>query len=433
MNPKKIQSTIKKAITFHQKGQLPKAEQLYKKVLKADPYCVDALHFYGLLHFSRGQAEKAIELILASIGLDPNYIDAYLNLGNIYLKAARLPDAQKCYEKALEIDPNHTGVQTNFGILLKCQRLFEDSIKHLAAVTKSLPTSGEAYLNLANTYKASGQYEQALENYRKAAEHSPQLEEAYYGIIKSSRCLGKREFAIEAIEGLSNFAEASPIVPHMLAAWTGKDKPERASDEYVRTVFDRYAESFESSLTSLGYIGPALLGDTLKELFPAKASNLRVLDAGCGTGLALAQLKPYASKIVGMDLSPKMLDQARQKGGYDQLICASLEVGVARYYEYFELVASIDTLIYFGNLSHVLTVTRDALKNGGYLVFTLESSCKADGYELCQSGRYAHTETYIAELLASLFYNICELRSCVIRKELGEDVKGFLIVAQKKN
>ena len=53
MQPEKIQSTIKKAIALHQMDKLPKAEQLYKKVLKADPYNVNSLHFYGLLHFNR--------------------------------------------------------------------------------------------------------------------------------------------------------------------------------------------------------------------------------------------------------------------------------------------------------------------------------------------------------------------------------------------
>ena len=422
---------MKKAITFHQKEQLSKAEQLYKKILKADPYYVDALHFYGLLHFSRGQAKKATELILASIGLNPDYFDAYLNLGNIYFKSARLPDAKKCYEKALELNPDHAGVQTNFGIMLKCQQMFDESIKHLTAVTESSPTSGKAYLNLASTYKVSGDFEQALENYKKAAENNPQLIDAYRGIVLCSRYLGKPETAREAIESLGRNVKDSPMVPHMLAAWTGDDLPRRASDDYVRAAFDAYADSFESSLAKLGYMGPVLLGDALKEIFPTPSSNLVVLDGGCGTGLGHAYLKPYASKLIGMDLSQKMLDQARQKEDYNQLICASLETGIARYDGYFDLIASIDTLIYFGDLDQVLTVMHTALKSGGQLVFTLEYSEKTDSYELCQSGRYAHSEAYVSELLSSLAYTVSSVRHCVVRKELGEDVKGLLVVAQK--
>ena len=431
MNPAKIQSTIKKAIALHQMDKLPKAEQLYKKVLKADPYCVDALHFYGLLHFNRGQAGKATELILAAIGLDPGYVDAYLNLGNIYLKTARLEDAQKCYEKALDIDPDHAGVLTNFGILLKAQLLFDASIKHLKAVTESSPTSGEAYCNLASTYKAANQPELALETFKKAVECNPQLVEAYHGIIATSRILKRPETAIEAIEALGTINIESPTVSHMLAAWSGEDVPPRASDDYVRATFDKYADSFESSLARLGYRGPALVGDALRELIPVAAQDLSILDAGCGTGLAHTHLKPYAKKLLGMDLSSKMLDQARQKGGYDQLVCASLETGVARYHEHFDLIVSIDTLIYFGDLSRVLEVMHDALKYGGYLVFTLECSEQAAGFELCQSGRYAHSRDYVAQQLELLAYSTTTLRPCVVRTEFGQDVEGLVVVAQK--
>ncbi|MCX4239251.1 class I SAM-dependent DNA methyltransferase [Paraliomyxa miuraensis] len=52
--------------------------------------------------------------------------------------------------------------------------------------------------------------------------------------------------------------------------------------------------------------------------------DLDVLDAGCGTGLCAPLLRPLARTLVGVDLSGKMLDQARRRGGYDELIEAEL-------------------------------------------------------------------------------------------------------------
>jgi predicted TPR repeat methyltransferase len=431
MNPAQVQSTVNKAIALHRLNQLPKAEKLYKKVLKADPYCVSALHFYGLLRFNRGQIGKATELILAAIGLDPDYIDAHLNLGNIYLKTARLSGAQKCYEKALEIDPTYMAVMTNLGVLLRYQRKFDESIRYLTKVTVASPNWAEGYFNLANTYRAAGRYEDALANYEKAVECNPQFEHAYQGVISTSQLLGKSDVSRKAIESLGKVDRKSPTISHMQAAYSGEHMPRRADDDYIRSTFDAYADNFESSLANLEYRAPALLGDALNELFPAAPTNLRVLDAGCGTGLADAYLRPYARKLIGMDLSQNMLDRAHQKGSYDKLICASLEEGVARYNDYFDLVVSVDTLIYFGDLNIILRVTRAAIKNGGYLVFTLERSGQPDGYELCQSGRYAHTEAYVTEQLESLAYTVDSLRSCVLRKEFGQDVQGWLAVAHR--
>ena len=45
-----------------------------------------------------------------------------------------------------------------------------------------------------------------------------------------------------------------------------------------------------------------------------------ILDAGCGTGLAGKKLREKASRLVGVDISPKMLIKAEEKGIYDELV-----------------------------------------------------------------------------------------------------------------
>ncbi|MFX7785024.1 hypothetical protein ABTJ92_22640, partial [Acinetobacter baumannii] len=53
----------------------------------------------------------------------------------------------------------------------------------------------------------------------------------------------------------------NPIAAHMLAACSQLDVPTRASDRYLESHFDRYAETFETNLLhSLGYRGPSLIG-----------------------------------------------------------------------------------------------------------------------------------------------------------------------------
>ena len=44
-----------------------------------------------------------------------------------------------------------------------------------------------------------------------------------------------------------------------------------------------------------------------------------VLDLGCGTGLIGSWFKDYARKLVGVDISPTMLDMATKKGCYHEL------------------------------------------------------------------------------------------------------------------
>src|SRR6185369_15630707 len=49
-----------------------------------------------------------------------------------------------------------------------------------------------------------------------------------------------------------------------------------------------------------------------------------MLDLGCGTGLAGAALRPHVDWLVGVDLSPKMVDEARKKGLYDRLVVGDI-------------------------------------------------------------------------------------------------------------
>src|SRR5260370_26931297 len=106
----------------------------------------------------------------------------------------------------------------------------------------------------------------------------------------------------------------------MLAALTGEDVPARASSGYVRTVFDRFAESFDEKLHSLDYRARQLVSAAVAAAFGAGRGDLEVLDAGCGTGLCGPLLRPYARRLVGVDLSSAMLQRAGLRGCYDALV-----------------------------------------------------------------------------------------------------------------
>ncbi len=422
---------LKKATRLHQKQRFSGAAKLYQSVLKSEPKNVDALHFYGLLHHHRGESQKAAEMILAAIGINPDYADAYLNLGNIYLSVADLTSAQKCYEKALELSPTNIGVATNLGILHKYKGDLDKSEAYLEAVVKSSPNLSASYINLANTQFVMKKGDEAIANYHHAITLAPEDTAVYSIAVKSCNYLKQPDKAFEFLKLWQKIDKNHPGVKHLSAAMSGTDVPKRASDAYVETTFDAYADRFESSLARLEYCGPALLGESLKKIYPNNTTGLNILDAGCGTGLAHEHLKPYAKKLVGMDLSSKMLEKARTKKSYDQLICSSLEKGINKYEAYFDLIACMDTFVYFGDLNLVFKRIHKALASGGRFVFTTERFDADGDYQLCHHGRYVHAKEYLKTELARCDFKILEINTCVTRKEFGEDVNGWLVMAHK--
>src|SRR4029450_3384975 len=98
----------------------------------------------------------------------------------------------------------------------------------------------------------------------------------------------------------------------------------RASDAYIEKTFDSFAASFDSKLAKLSYRAPELITEMLKRPGLPPSKSLDILDAGCGTGLCGPLLAPYARRLVGVDLSERMLAQARTRGVYDELVKGEL-------------------------------------------------------------------------------------------------------------
>jgi predicted TPR repeat methyltransferase len=113
--------------------------------------------------------------------------------------------------------------------------------------------------------------------------------------------------------------EPSSGVAHLIEALSGTSS-DRAPDEYVEKLFDEYAERFDSHLVqALKYSIPERLAELWKAHSSHDAEKWDVLDLGCGTGLAGLAIAPYARRLVGVDLSAKMLEKAAARGLYHRL------------------------------------------------------------------------------------------------------------------
>jgi predicted TPR repeat methyltransferase len=228
---------------------------------------------------------------------------------------------------------------------------------------------------------------------------------------------------------------ANRVAKHMLAALAGERAPDRCDEEYVRDVFDGFAGTFDRKLADLGYRGPEIVGEAIERTLGPPDGSRRVLDAGCGTGLAVPWLRPHAARLTGVDLSPRMLELARARGGYDELVEGELTAFLRANPGAFDVVASVDTLIYFGDLAPPLAAAREALAEGGHLFFTLErapSDTPPPGWRLNPHGRYSHTPDYLRGVLAACGFAEIGTREETLRHEAGEPVAGLVVTARRR-
>jgi predicted TPR repeat methyltransferase len=421
------------AIALHQRGELAQAETAYLDILAADPQNVDALHFLGVARHQQGQSLQGMDLVRRAIAIRPDYFDAVNNLGNIQQQLGCTVDAVKAYQRALELRPDHPDASRNLGIALRKVKRFEEAAEVYRRAIERWPDKVENYYGLANACKDMARFDEALATLRKALAVHPEpggfrrLGQMLYGARRI-------EEAAANYEAWLRFEPDSPVARHMLAACTGKDVPQRAGDAFVTRVFDGFAEDFDEVLNRLEYRAPALVGAALQRVEGEPRGALDILDAGCGTGLLAQHLRPYARRLVGADLSPKMLGKAARRGTYDELIAAELTEYLASSPQAFDVVASSDTLVYFGELREVLCAAAAALRDGGRLVFTLEYAASGSeapaGYRIHPHGRYSHTEPYVRGVLAQAGFEVLDIENERLRWEGRDYVAGLLVCAR---
>ncbi len=160
-----------------------------------------------------------------------------------------------------------------------------------------------------------------------------------------------------------------------------------------------------------------------------------MLDLGCGTGLVGAALASPVRRLVGVDVSLKMLDQAKSKALYHQLEHGELLAMTQRQpADSFDVVVAADVFIYVGKLDEVVAAVWRLLRPGGLFAFTVESMPDdTAAYQLQASGRYAHAGAYLSNLAQTLGYTEVERTSQTIRCEDRKPIPGLLFIWKKED
>jgi predicted TPR repeat methyltransferase len=421
-------SVLQQAIALQRKGAVERARKLFKLLLQTNPDHVEALHFLGVLEFQSGLVMESIELISQALKLNPEYVDAYINLGNILFDQSYAAEGYACCMKAYELAPQRFDVLENLGVYSRYHGQLERSVTILKQAVELRPDLPAAHYNLGNSHVALKQYDEALDSFIRCLTLDSNFGPAVSVITRVAYMAGRPDVATEHYRKALQHKPDNALVRHMLAAASGENIPDRCTPESVQQLFDGHAASFDKNLAALDYAGPALLAERM-QVYRFKEKSLKVLDACCGTGLCAPVLKPVATELDGVDLSAGMLEQARLRQLYDELEQADIIAYSLTKTNSYDLIVSMDSLIYFGRLIEVVTALAGALTDGGVLLFSLERTDSEDsnsvGYHLGAHGRYQHSRKAVEKLAECMRGCKLEIESCVIRRELQQDVGGW--------
>ncbi|MCB8836923.1 methyltransferase domain-containing protein [Aurantimonas sp. VKM B-3413] len=263
------------------------------------------------------------------------------------------------------------------------------------------------------------------------------LEEAYARALRHEKA-GRSDDAAKAYRQCIEIDPEDHAGARLrLAALGHEETPPSAGDAYVATLFDQTADSFEDILVGqLGYGVPGLIAERIADVAPGPYT--RMLDLGCGTGLAGRALRPRVDTIIGIDLSEGMVETCFDTGLYDHLYIGEA-VGFLEDFEedeLFDLIVAADMLPYLGDLDPLLAGIARRSAPGGTLALSTETLPDPDfgtrDIVVGRDHRFHHREGYLRDRLDASGFEVLDLRDITVRQENGRPAPGHLVIARKR-
>jgi predicted TPR repeat methyltransferase len=421
-----VEALVLLALVCQVQGRVKESIALCQQAVQVNPGLADVHRSLGGLYAAQGAPHDAIAAFRRALDLQPNDATAWNGLGVVHVQQQRLDEALHCFGQALAVQPDLSQARNNLGNVLLLQSKPAEAADCYRAALRLRPDDAEAHSNLGVACAAQEQWDDAIQCWRRSLDlnaHDP----------RTHRNLGSALLQRQRpAEALPHFRQVLAVNPNdeqarlLVDILSGAASWAQVPAEYVVSVFDGYADTFDQDLVeNLGYRGPALLQAALGSA--PSTRSLDILDLGCGTGLCGVAFRDWARTLVGVDLSARMLARARERGVYDRLIQSDLLPALADARESFDLVLAGDVLVYLGDLTPLFAAVQRALRPGGRFAFTVELA-DGTGYRVLPTIRFAHSRAYLQELAAQTQMRELTVHETVLRREHGQQVAALVVV-----
>jgi predicted TPR repeat methyltransferase len=351
----------------------------------------------GTRYAKLGQLDTAISYYEKALSIKPDYAEAHYNLGFSLHRLGQLDAAVRSYKKVVAIKPDYAEAHNNkilSVIYLFTNGQIPDAIDTLEVLIKDNPYDALLFNMIGGCYVSLGQLDMAIKSYENA-------------------------LAIKA-----DYA----VPQHLLNAITGNTSTEPPK-EYVKNLFDDYAERFDDSLIKqLEYKLPFLMKELILKLDPTRKIFEKVIDLGCGTGLTGKELRGISNNLTGIDISSNMVAKTRELDVYDRLIVGDIVDILSSSKEKYDLFIALDVFIYIGELIKIFKTVRQCCNKNALFIFSIETQEK-DGYSLLKTARYSHSESYILKT-ASDGFKLIDSQEVNLRKEKEGWIDGKIYIFQ---
>ena len=488
-NPRHFEALIALGMIYFQTEQYEQAQYLLGEAVRIDPYDINALCFRGLAQMKTRRHDAALASFDKAIEIKPDFVEALANRATALLEMGRFEDALASFDQLLAIEPNHPITWNNRGNTLLALDRVEEAIRCYDTALALMPDLPEATGNRRRVLDAlrgsnsrvadsaytkgvllmrEGRFQDAVVSFDEAIEIRPGFVDALSNRATALSELKRYEDALQGFDAalaidaehaiswnnrantlaamkrfedaVGSYDRALLLSPTFLEARDNRlnalfelKRGKRCPPAYMRGLFDDFSSHYdETMLEKLQYRAHLHVRQLGERVLPRLTPPWRILDLGCGTGLVGEAFKDLAAggRLAGIDIAPRMVEAARARGIYDELILGDLETVLHTPGPTYELVLAADTMIYLGDLAPTFFGVAARLEPDGFYIFAVESAADGD-WQQTPANRFRHSTAYIkaeAERAGLVFVDALE---CTLRFEASTPVAGLAIALQK--
>jgi len=332
--------------------------------------------------------------------------------------------AERPIDKAIQYHLN--------GELEKALEIYNEIVQRMPnnqVVLELLSNMSQGYFQLAQSLIKMGRIKAAVKTLNKVLLITPGMANIHFML---GQLLIRIKDNKQAAEHLNIYLEMVPedlAGANMLLAHLGEIKaPEKPSELFIKSFYDNYAKTYDEHLVRrLNYKCPEIIYNAMTR---NNVSNADILDLGCGTGLCGEAIKPLAKSIDGVDLSQPMLEVARQRNIYNELVMADIYEYMANKSQTYDVVIAAGLFEHIGDPEPILHIVHDKLQENGLFIFTTDENTD-QSVGVNSAGFYMHGKSYLQMKAEECGFKVIENENVTMWIENKQPVSGLLVTLKR--
>ena len=208
---------LQTAISHHRRGELKRAEAIYKRLLSANPNQPDALHLWGVLAHQTGRVLDALDAMQRAEMTHSQNPVFHFNFARALADHGDINQAVNRYHKAISLKPDFAEAYQNLASLLLDQQLPNEALAVCRTALSHGITNADIMLHYGQALERTGATDEAIAVYNQLLTQEAPPVKAFLQLAELYHTQGEKQRAIETLSRAHRLLPNSVAIRNNLA------------------------------------------------------------------------------------------------------------------------------------------------------------------------------------------------------------------------